>query len=104
MKLNTGSAGAQLLGVVALFVLSGCDQIDQAATDAVEKAKTSAGQLLEDASQARSVDDARQVADDALVEAREQAAGLLQQASDFLSTAPDQIADDTTGAEDPAAN
>ena len=103
MKLKTGSTGALLVGVVTLFALSGCDQIDQAVTDAVEKAKTSAGQLLEDASQARSIDDARQVADDALVEAREQAAGLLEQASDFLSTAPDQAIDDATGAEDPAA-
>ncbi len=103
MNLNTGSAGTLLLGAVAVFALSGCEQIDQAAADAVETARTSAGQLLEDASQARSIDDARQVADDALVEAREQAAGLLQRASEFLSTTPDGSPDDRAGEEaDPA--
>ena len=99
MKLNTGSAGTLLLGVVAVFALSGCEKIDQAATDAVEKARTSAGQVLEDASRARSLDDARQVADDALLEARDQAASLLQQACEFLSATPGQANEKTTGEE-----
>ncbi len=97
MKLNNGYPVALIVGVVAVLSLSGCEQIDQAAADAVDQARTSAGQLLEDASQARSVEEARQVADDALVEARERAAGLLQQASDFLSTAPEQAADEVPG-------
>ena len=99
MKLMNGSTGRLLLGAVVVFALAGCEQVDQAAADALEKARTSAGQLLEDASQARSIDDARQVADDALVEAREQAAGLPQRASEFLSTAPDRATDEATGEE-----
>ncbi len=96
MKLNKGFAGTLLMGTIGAFALTGCEQLDQAAADAADQARQSAGQLLEDARQARSIDDARQVADDALLEAREQAAGLLQRASEFLSTAPPQTTGGTT--------
>ena len=74
-----------LFGTVAIVSLSGCQQIEQAATEAVDKAKQTAIQTLDEARQAGSIEGAKQSAGNAVQEVKQQAAGLLQQASDYLS-------------------
>ena len=74
--------------IVATIGLTGCEQLGQAATEAVDKAKQTAVQTLDEARQAGSVEEARQTADQALQDLRGQAAGLLQQASQYLSQEP----------------
>lgn len=74
-----------LFGAISVAGLAGCEQVEQAATDAVEKARQSALQVLDEAQQAGSIDQARQSANQALNEARQKAAGLLGQASEYLS-------------------
>ena len=81
-----------LIGGIALIGLSGCEQVEQAANDAVEKAKQSAVQALDEAKQTGSIDEARQSATQALQEAKQAAAGILGQASDYLAN--DQQAQD----------
>ena len=74
-----------IIGAVAIVGLSGCDQLEQAATEAVDKARQTAVNTLDEARQAGSIEEAKQSADNALQDVRQQAAGLLQQASDLLS-------------------
>ena len=73
------------VGGGALLALTGCERIEQAATDAVEQAKQSATQVLEEATQTGSIEDAAQAADQVLLETRQQAAELLEQMSNYLS-------------------
>ena len=83
-----------IVGAVAIIGLSGCDQLEQAATEAVDKAKQTAVNTLDEARQAGSIEEAKQSADNALQDVRQQAAGLLQQASEILSgtqPAPDEM-------------
>jgi hypothetical protein len=54
--------------------LTGCEQVEQAANDIVEKAKQSSVQALDEATQTGSIDQAKQ-----------KAAGLLSQANEYLS-------------------
>ena len=79
------SAGLILAGTVALVGLSGCDKLEQAANEAVENAKQSAVQALDEARQAGSIEEAKQSADRLLLDAKQQAAGLLEQASRYLA-------------------
>ena len=74
-----------LVGSVALFGLTGCEQVEQATNGVVEKAKQAAVQVLDEAQQSGSIDQAKEMANQALLEARQQAAGLLEQASEYLS-------------------
>ena len=74
-----------LIGGIAIVGLSGCEQLEQAATEAVDKAKQTAIETLDEARQAGSIEEAKQSADNALQDVRQQAAGLLQQASDYLA-------------------
>ena len=79
-----GLAGL-LFGTVVIVGLSGCQQIEQAATEAVDKARQTAIQTLDEARHAGSIEEAKQSASDAVQDVKKQAAGLLQQASDYLS-------------------
>ena len=79
------STGLFLVGALALVGLTGCDKLEQAANDAVETAKQSAVQALDEARQAGSIEEAKQSADRLLLDAKQQAAGLLQQASQYLA-------------------
>ncbi len=79
------SAGLLLAGGLTLAGLSGCERLEQAANDAVETAKQSAVQALDEARQAGSIEEARQSADRLLLDAKQQAAGLLDQASRYLA-------------------
>ena len=74
-----------LVGSVAIIGLSGCEQLEQAATEAADKARQTAIQTLDEARQAGSLEEAKQSAGDALQDVKQQASGLLQQASDYLS-------------------
>ncbi len=78
-------AGLIAVGGVALVALGGCEQLEPAATEAVDQAKQSAVQALDEARQAGSVEEAKQTADRFLLDAKEQASGLLDQASQYLS-------------------
>lgn len=77
-----------LFGAVAVLGLSGCEQVEQAASQALQDARQSATQVLEDASQSGSLEQARQSASEALNEARQAAAGLLGEASEYLDAVP----------------
>ena len=79
------SAGLFLAGALALVGLTGCEKLEQAANDAVESAKQSAVQALDEARQAGSIEEAKQSADRLLLDAKQQAAGLLQQAGQYLA-------------------
>jgi len=74
-----------LLGGIAL---GGCGQVEQAANEAIEKAKQTATQALEDARQSGSIDQLRESTHQALNDARQQAAELLGQASEALAQDP----------------
>ena len=74
-----------LVGGIAIVGLSGCEQLEQAATEAVDKARQTAVKTLDEARQAGSIEEAKRSADNALQDVRQQAAGLLQQASELLS-------------------
>lgn len=74
-----------LVASVALVGLSGCEQVEQAANDVVEKAKQATVLALDEAHQSGSIDQAKETANQVLPEARQQAAGLLGQASEYLS-------------------
>ena len=71
-----------LIGAIAIV---GCEQLEQAATEAVDKAKQTAVKTLDEASQAGSIEEAKQTADNAMQDVRQQAATLLQRASEYLS-------------------
>jgi len=89
-----------LVGGISVISLTGCEQMEQAASVAVEKAKQSAVQVMDEARQSGSIDEARQSADRALQEARQTAAGLLGQASEYLSNEPkEQDTGDAPGAD-----
>lgn len=77
-----------LFGATAVPGLSGCEQVENAAHEALHKAKQSAGQVLEDARQSGSVEQARQSASEALTEARQAASVLLGEASEYLDAVP----------------
>jgi hypothetical protein len=77
-----------VIGAIAILAQGGCEQLQQAATEAVNDAKQTAVEALEEATQAGSIDGAKQSADNAIDDVRQQAAGLLQQASDYLSGKP----------------
>ncbi len=79
------TASLAVVTLIAVGALSGCDKLEQAANDAVENAKQSAAQALDEARQAGSIEEARQSADRFLLDAKQQAAGLLEQASQYLS-------------------
>ena len=74
-----------LIGAIAITGLAGCEQIEQATNEAVDKARQTAVETLDQARQAGSVEEAKQTADNAFQDLKRQAAGLLQQASDYLS-------------------
>ncbi len=93
-----------LFGSIAMIGLTGCEQLEQAANDAVEKAKQSAVQGLEEVMQSGSVDEAKQSASEALKEAKQGAAGLLEQASRYLSDdGQAQEVEGSAGEESPSA-
>lgn len=88
-----------LIGGISLFSLSGCEQAEQAANDAIEKTRQSAAQVLDNATQNGSIDKAKESASQVLGDVRQKAAGLLGQASEFLAKDPqkqdiDILADD----------
>lgn len=74
-----------LLGGIAVTGLAGCEQLEQAANEAVEQAKQSAVRAIDEVRQAGSIEEAKQSAGKALEGARQNAAGLLEQASQYLS-------------------
>ena len=78
---------ASIMLVVGTSVLgvTGCEQMEQAANDAVLKAKQAAVQVLDEARQAGSIDEVKQSAERAAREAKQNAAGLLKQAGDDLA-------------------
>ncbi len=86
--INVKSISLAIFAIVATIGLTGCEQLGQAATEAVDKAKQTAGQTFDEARQAGSVEEAKQTADQALQDLRGQAAGLLQQASQYLNQEP----------------
>lgn len=88
-----------LIGGIAVTALSGCEQVEQAATEAADKARQTAVQTLDEARQAGSVEQAAQSADKAVQELKQQAAGLLKQASDYLSGGKQSPQGDQPGAE-----
>lgn len=77
-----------LIAGISVTGLTGCEQMEQAANVAVEKARESAVQIIDETRQSGSIDEARQSANQALQEARQTAAGLLGQASEYLSEKP----------------
>ena len=77
-------ASLALVGGIAAVGLSGCEQVEQAANEAVEKAKQTAVEAIDQARQTGSVDEARQSADNVLQDVKQQAAGFLDQASEYL--------------------
>lgn len=83
--MNNTKLTSLLIGGIAIIGLSGCEQLEQAATEAVENARQTAVQTLDEASRAGSVEEAKQTAGNALQDIRQQASGLLRQASDYLS-------------------
>lgn len=74
-----------LIGGISIVGLTGCEQLEQATNAAVEKAKESTVQIIDEAKQVNSIEDARQTANRAMQEAKQTAAGLLGQASQYLS-------------------
>ena len=93
-----------LLGTVSIVGLSGCQQIEQAATEAVDKATQTAIQTLDEARQAGSIEEAKQSAGNAVQDVKQQAAGFLQQASDYLSGNQQALDAEQPGADlEPAA-
>lgn len=74
-----------LVASVALVGLSGCEQVEQAANDVVEKAKQATVLALDEAHQSGSIDQAKETVNQVLQEARQQAAGLLGQVSEYLN-------------------
>ena len=86
-----------LIGGISIVSLTGCEQIEQATNTAIEKAKESAVQILDEAKQAESIDDVKQSANRAIQDAKQTAAGFLGQASEYLShEAQEQDAVDTS--------
>ena len=85
-------------GLLAIVALSGCERIQQAADSAVEQARQTTMQAIDEASQAGSIDEARQTAVDALQQFRQQASGLLDEASGYLQpeTPPQQDGESAT--------
>ena len=90
-----------LIGGISVVSLTGCEQIEQAKNTAVEKAKASAVQILDEARQAESIDDVKQSANRAMQDAKQSAAGLLGQASDYLSNQPQEQDTANTSGTDP---
>jgi vacuolar-type H+-ATPase subunit H len=74
-----------LIGGISVIGLTGCEQVEQAANDAVKKAKQTAVQALAEATQTGSIDQGKQSANQTLLDAKQKAAGLLGQASEYLS-------------------
>lgn len=74
-----------LIGSISLFSLSSCEQVEQATNTAIDKAKQSSAQVVDEATQNDSLEKAKQSASQALDGARQKAADLLGQASEFLS-------------------
>ena len=72
-----------IVGFMLVF-LTGCDKIDQAKTDALEKAKQAASKALNDVQQSGSIDQAKESANQAIIDAKQAAAGMLGQASEYL--------------------
>ncbi len=91
-----------LIGGISIVSLTGCEQVEQAASVAVERAKESAVKVVDEARQSGSIDDARQSADRALQEAKQAAAGLLGQASEFLANEPQEQGNGDEPGADPA--
>jgi vacuolar-type H+-ATPase subunit H len=77
-----------ILLLVGGIGLGGCGQVEQAANEAIEKAKQTATRALEDARQSGSIDQVREAANQALHDARQQAAGLPGHASEVLAQDP----------------
>jgi hypothetical protein len=77
-----------LIGGISVVGLTGCERLEQAANDALEKAKQSAVQVLDEAGQSGSIDQAKQSANQVLLETKQTATGLLGQASEYLSQDP----------------
>ena len=92
-----------LAGGFALLGLSGCDRLEQAANEAVEQAKQSAVQAIDEARQAGSLEEARQSADRLLLDAKQQAGGLLDQASRYLTESEPGPAEETVAPVEPRA-
>lgn len=83
--------------------LTGCERIEQAANDAVEKAKQSAVQVLDEATQSGSIDQAKQSANQVLLETKQKAADLIGQASEYLSKDGQEQDVESLAAEAPAS-
>ena len=79
---------ALLLGSLSLLTLSGCERLEQAAAEAVEHARQSTAEVLDEAARTGSLESAKQKAGEALQEAKQKAAGLLGEASEYLATEP----------------
>ena len=81
---NVKSATLVLIGAAAAVGLTGCERMEQAASDVVEKAKQSAVEAIDQTRQSGSIENVTQSADGVLLEVKQQAAGLLDQASRYL--------------------
>ena len=75
---------ALLLGSLSLATLAGCERLEQAATEAVEHARQSTAEVLDEAARTGSLESAKQKASEALQEAKRKAAGMLGEASGYL--------------------
>ena len=69
---------------MALLLLTGCDQLEQAKNDTLEKAKQTAIAALQEATQSGSIGQAEESASQVLIDAKKAAAGLLDQAGKYL--------------------
>ena len=76
---------ALLLGSLSITTLAGCDRIEQAAAEAVEQARQSTAEVIDEAVRPGSLQQATQNAQEALQEAQQKAADMLGTASDYLA-------------------
>ena len=89
-----------LVAGIAAVGLTGCEQLEQAASEAVDNATQAAVQALDEAKQSGSIADAKQSADKLVNDAKQQAAGILDQVNRYLTEGqqalePDQPTDRT---------
>ena len=73
-----------LSAAMALLFLTGCEQLEQAKNDTIEKAKHTAIKALEEVKSSGSIEQAKESANQVLIDAKKAAAGLLNQAGKYL--------------------
>ena len=82
---KTKSTALALFGGLALVTLTGCEQLQQTATEAADKARQAAAETLDQVQQAGSIDEALQAATQGLEDARGQASEMLGNISESLA-------------------